>query len=236
MQHNHHLYVHPKNQELLWATINKTPLFSSVRDRENWFKHIIQLFYNKYPIVNDRETLQRINKETISYMIEAIKQTLPLHSPISTPESIPNISNYQTTKLTEKKQIAYNGAFEERQKQYEQMFAKPAAPEVDFTEKTEDSPISNMEELIEKHKREREEELNKYAPIQQFIPPQSNTETLLTVVNPLVDNKVADNKDTDNKDEIIRFLKNEIHDLSSKYEQLSKEINELRKMFPNKES
>jgi archaellum component FlaC len=71
-------------------------------------------------------------------------------------------------------------------------------------------------------------------------------ETLLPVVNPVTDNKVADNKVTDNKipekkaeenkDEIIHFLKNEIDDLSSKYEQLSKELNELRKMFPNKES
>lgn len=230
MQNN--VYIHNKNQELLWATINKTPLFTSINDRENWFKQIIQMFYNKYPIVKDRETLQRINKETISYMIEAITPLRILNAPISTPDSIPNISNYQTTKPTEKKQQIYNGAFEERQTQYEQMFAKPAAPEVNFTEKLDDTPISNMEELIEKHKRERDEELNKYAPIQQFIPPKSNTEALLPV---LTSTNQLIKPDDEKKDEIIRFLQNEIQDLSSKYEQLSKEINELKIMFSNKE-
>lgn len=243
MQNN--VYIHNKNQELLWATINKTPLFASINDRENWFKQIIQMFYNKYPIVKDRETLQRINKETISYMIEAIKSSLPLHSPISTPDSIPNISNYQTTKPTEKKQQIYNGAFEERQTQYEQMFAKPAAPEVNFTEKLDDTPISNMEELIEKHRRERDEELHKYAPIQQFIPPKSNTESLLPVLTNNItikkeemtrpENTLENKEEIIKKDEIIRFLQNEIQDLSSKYEQLSKEINELKEMFSNKE-
>ena len=64
-----------------------------------------------------------------------------------------------------KKQEQYNTAFEERQKQFNELFVKPSIPEVDFSEKLDDEPINNVEELIEKHRKEREEE------IKQLIPP-----------------------------------------------------------------
>jgi len=260
MTSKQNLYINNQNQQLLWATINKTPMFSVFgagipNYRETWFKNIVQMFYNKYPVINDIASLQRINKETISFMIESIKSNLPIHAPIGTPDSIPNINSYKNSDYISKdaerikKQEVYNSAFEQRQQQYEQLFAKPPAPEVNFSEKLDDAPISNMEELIEKHKREREDELNKYAPIQQFLPQGQSVipvteETIKSLPKKQVHFSESNNnyekeekfqienniskKQLDN--DIITFLKNKIEELSSKYEQLESEIKEIKNL------
>jgi hypothetical protein len=46
--------------------------------------------------------------------------------------------------------------FNERQKDYEAMSAKPLPPEVNFSEILKDEPISNMEELIQAQQKQRE--------------------------------------------------------------------------------
>jgi len=223
--------------------------------RETWFRNIVQIFYNKYPVVNDLVSLQRINKETISFMIESIKSNLPIHAPIGTPDSIPNINSYKNSDYIGKdaerikKQEVYNSAFEQRQQQYEQLFAKPPAPEVNFSEKLDDAPISNMDELIEKHKREREEELNKYAPIQQFLPQGQSVTPIIEETVKIPPKKQVHFSETNNNyekqeklqiennlsktqsdSEIIIFLKNKIEELSSKYEQLESEIKEIKNL------
>jgi len=53
----------------------------------------------------------------------------------------------------------------DRQKEYESMLAKPLPPEMNFSEKFTDEAISNMDELIAQHKKQREDELKQYAPI-----------------------------------------------------------------------
>jgi hypothetical protein len=55
-------------------------------------------------------------------------------------------------------------AFGERQKEYNNMLTKPLPPEPNFSEKFTDEAISNMDELIAQHKKQREEELKQYAP------------------------------------------------------------------------
>ena len=260
MTSKQNLYINNQNQQLLWATINKTPMFSVFgagvpNYRETWFRNIVQIFYNKYPVVNDLVSLQRINKETISFMIESIKSNLPIHAPIGTPDSIPNINSYKNSDYIGKdaerikKQEVYNSAFEQRQQQYEQLFAKPPAPEVNFSEKLDDAPISNMDELIEKHKREREEELNKYAPIQQFLPQGQSVTPIIEETVKIPPKKQVHFSETNNNyekqeklqiennlsktqsdSEIIIFLKNKIEELSSKYEQLESEIKELKNL------
>jgi hypothetical protein len=260
MTSKQNLYINNQNQQLLWATINKTPMFSVFgagvpNYRETWFRNIVQIFYNKYPVVNDLVSLQRINKETISFMIESIKSNLPIHAPIGTPDSIPNINSYKNSDYIGKdaerikKQEVYNSAFEQRQQQYEQLFAKPPAPEVNFSEKLDDAPITNMDELIEKHKREREEELNKYAPIQQILPQGQSVTPIIEETVKILPKKQVHFSETNNNyekqeklqiennlsktqsdSEIIIFLKNKIEELSSKYEQLESEIKELKNL------
>jgi hypothetical protein len=259
MTSKQNLYINNQNQQLLWATINKTPMFSVFgagvpNYRETWFRNIVQLFYNKYPVINDMVSLQRINKETISFMIESIKSNLPIHAPVGTPDSIPNISNYKNSDYVSKdveriqKQEIYNSAFEQRQQQYEQLFAKPPAPEVNFSEKLDDTPISNIEELIEKHKREREEELNKYAPIQQFLPQGQSVTPVIEETIKAPQKKQVQFSETNNHEkqekiqlensllnhqpdsDIVIFLKNKIEELFLKYEHLESEMKEFKNL------
>lgn len=178
--YKNNLYVHPVNQQLLWDTIQKTQLFVQLGNgqqavKEQWFKNIIQSFYEQNMQVNDQQMLQRLNKETITYMIQQLKiiYSLQPSSPAIPPNSlhaIPETTNY-LGKEQEKmfKQEQFNQAFGERQRQYEDMFAKKPIPEVDFSEKLNDEPISNMEELIERHKKNRDAELNKFSPANTIL-------------------------------------------------------------------
>ena len=65
---------------------------------------------------------------------------------------------------------------------------KPPVPEVNFSEKLDDEPITNMDELIEKQRKEREEELKIHFPIHEeseieieILPQPSNNITFETI-------------------------------------------------------
>lgn len=194
MSYSKNLYIHPENQELLWKNINTIPMFQAMGQglpnyKEQWFKTIIENFYEKNPVVDNKQHLQQINKDTLGYMIEVLKSNMSSNqnTRMNIPQKnmgsagvVPNINGFQESNYLGKdaekahKQNMYNQAFGERQKQYEQMFAKPPAPDVNFSEKLDDRPISNMDELIERHKKERDAELNKYSPLNNFLPQSSN--------------------------------------------------------------
>ena len=158
------LYTNKINQEILWNIITKSSLISIIQNKELWFREIIQLFHVSKGDISDIQTLKLINRETLQYMINDLQ-----NKKISLTPKVQNkiIETEYMGKNVEKakKQEHYNNAFEERQKQFNELFAKPNIPEVDFSEKLDDEPLTNMEELIEKHRKEREED------IQQLIPP-----------------------------------------------------------------
>lgn len=162
------LYVVPENQELLWNVINKNifvqQYFSKFppEKQHQWFQSIIRIFYEKYKTstisVND---LHVINRETMSYMIENIRQLSIQPAPITTVQTPPHIP--------ENKQDAYNNEFHQRQQEYKQMVERKTPEGIDFREKTADTAISNMDELIKQHTQQRAAELNQYSP----PPPQA---------------------------------------------------------------
>lgn len=162
------LYVVPENQELLWNVINKNifvqQYFSKFppEKQHQWFQSVIRIFYEKYKTstisVNDLHT---INRETMSYMIENIRQLSMQPAPITTVQTPPHIP--------ENKQDAYNNEFQHRQQEYKQMVERKTPEGIDFREKTADSAISNMDELIRLHTQQRANELNQYSP----PPPQA---------------------------------------------------------------
>jgi len=177
------LFIHPENQELLWNILNKK---ENIHNREHWFRNCIQHFYDKIQnenlVINDKDSLENINKNVLSYMIQN------LHPPSSNlPMITPTINNYHgvySDKENEKriKQEKFNDAFGERQKQYENLFAKPVVPEINFTEKLDDGPINNMEELVQLHLKDRENEIQKYLAINKIIPetPLSHENIIIT--------------------------------------------------------
>jgi hypothetical protein len=176
------LFIHNENQKMLWNIINKTILFHKIQDfnKEHWFRICIQHFYDKIQSENiqiqNKNELEEFNKNVITYMIKQLhhiyiqqgemtkeNKYLPLITPSIQQTTFTSVQNY-IGKEAERanKQEQFNSAFEQRQKQYQSLFSKPTLPEIDFSEKKDDGPISNMDELVQQHLKEREHEIQKY--------------------------------------------------------------------------
>lgn len=159
-------YIHPDNQKLLWTTIHSVPIIANLPNefKTKWFKEIVKMFYEKNPHIRDKAMLQHVNKQTVQYMIQNAKTLLATQTPNPNPPSVGGItSEFTRYEMDSKKNTEwYNKAFAERQKEYETMHAKPLAPEVNFAIRMDDAPLSNMEELIEKYKQERENDMKPF--------------------------------------------------------------------------
>ena len=167
-------YIDPKNQTLLWQTIQKHPFTIQVfppgseQHKTNWFKNIISEIYTSLNTTNITPTrLLEINKETLRRMIEEMRQFIqppqiqPKQSPIQSanpPYSLDSDRSYSRESILQDKTAIFQKDLENRQKEYEQLFQKPSPPPLDF-EKTNDQVIHNMDELIAKQLRERENDL-----------------------------------------------------------------------------
>ena len=162
------LYINKSNQELLWNTVQKLKAIEKIDNKEKWFRSVIEVFHNKYGNIHDFELLRKINLETIQYMLESqnlYNHELPyLNNDLHIKHPI--ILSKEEEKM--KTQELYNLAFQEKQKQFELFHSKPPLPELDFTEKLDDEPISNMEELIEKQRKERAEDYS--LPVLEYNP------------------------------------------------------------------
>uniref|UniRef100_A0A6C0JJB4 Uncharacterized protein n=1 Tax=viral metagenome TaxID=1070528 RepID=A0A6C0JJB4_9ZZZZ len=168
------LFVNPQNQKLLWDVINKGDLIgrvflnSSSQQKEEWFRTVIQLFYDKHMTKSGNRNitiheLQDINRQTLTYMNQKLREYLMPNQNVGT-----NVSSTMPSK-----QESYNEKFQHRQKEYEQMNEKKAPEVLNFNEKVEDQPISNMEDLIQSHIKMREAELKQYSPSLTLVPPHS---------------------------------------------------------------
>lgn len=167
------LYVSAQNQKLLWDVLHKNPLISQVfpnpsqqRQKEEWFKSVIQLFYeqNKYRNIKVRE-LNDVNRETLIYMTTKLREYLAPRVQTNTPIIATPNTNISTPPIVpDNRQDFFNQQFSARQKEYEQMNEKKVPESIEFADKLDDEPISNMEDLIKQHMRMRENELKQYAP------------------------------------------------------------------------
>jgi hypothetical protein len=203
------LFIHNENQELLWNIINKCILFHKIQGlhREHWFRNCIQTFYDKIQSeniqINNKTTLEEFNKNVITYMVNQLHQLdglphnkpspLPLITPSIQQSSFNSMQSYMGKEAERaNKQEQFNSAFEERQKQYQSLFSNPSLPEIDFSEKKDDGPISNMEELVQQHLKERENEIQKYLTTNKILPehiiPPENIVITEFVSSPLQEN------------------------------------------------
>ena len=213
------LFVHNKNQELLWSVVNKTPIFQKVfanstrNEPELWFRAHIQKFYQKIQYMNiGSQDLPEYNRELISIMMNNLNEfakeqyvpTKPVmnNPPMSSPMN--QYNNMQELPYTvENKQDVYNRQFDERKREYDMMTTKPDLPKVDFGGNVKDSAISNMDELIKQHMQQRDAELQKYAPppMENMVQPGSQIKiekneniSLVPDVIMTSESEVADNK------------------------------------------
>ena len=205
-------YIHPDNQTLLWNTIQKAPNFEKLGiNKTQWFKSTIQDFYeHDGKSVRNQTDLQIINKSTIAYMVHTLKQmttTLP-----STSGSAERITQY-------------NDEFNNRQKEYEIMNAKPQPPKMDqVNEKIADEAITNMDELIRQQLAQREEELKMFGQSPQQIQSTSVRSEHMVIEPITVEKKsVTWNHDIDRKE--FDELREMIIQLKETVELLKKQIN-----------
>lgn len=197
-------YISSENQTLLWNTISSTPIFINIfggnissdtnfkrdllsrnsltmKEGQDWFRTVIQKIYQANKNIKQSQ-LQQLNKVTISYMINDLKQILQQTSP-QVVNQLPTASNGSDpmsklqTQVIIPEQKTNISAFEQRQKEYESMFKRPPPPEVNFLEKTQTEDNSNVDDRLKRHMEEREAELSKYAPP---IFPNGATKTPIT--------------------------------------------------------
>ncbi len=184
------LYIQQENQTLIWNAIIKTPLFqqwsNTIQDPSisyTWARQIIQQFYlqNQAKQLTVQE-LQQLNRETIAYMLQSLRQKsqemsmqhgsifgqsisqtfspIQPHSASAFPKT--KFEQVAVTRdfMMEQKQDEINREFENRQKEYSGMLKRGPVQEIDFRLATEaDKPIENMEDLIREQMSRREYEI-----------------------------------------------------------------------------
>jgi hypothetical protein len=205
------LFISHENQTLIWNVISKNKLVNDYffyhppNKKTEWFKSIVQIFYdkNRGRLLNQTELLL-LNKTVISYMVQNIKDNISE----SLPKKQVNIDAdfLKSHSITENKVEKIGNRFSKKQLEYNSLFDKKVPETIDFAEK-QDAPLSNMDELIKQHLKEREEELRKYAPLPLVTLPAN-----ATVQTEAIQNKLKIDKSSDNINIQIEEINEEIKD------------------------
>ena len=245
------LFIHRENQELLWNIINKSQPFierfknSHPNNSTEWFRSIIQTYYYENNLHNIQNitplTLNTINRNVLSYMVSYLKNSNVNNSNsdnnannannVNNFDIKPNTTHFMETsysRMQSTKEDNYSNQFAARQKEYETMFAKPTPPvDSKLNENIKDEVITNMEELIEQHRKQREDELRiVHPPIysNQNESTKQNIQLLTSIQTNISSNKVIINESTD-LDNVIEVKQNRnVSWTDDQYNNLEKEI------------
>jgi len=218
--------VNPENQKLLWNIINKHPniteyfLNKAPENKSYWFQSCIGYIYEN--IKHEKlsiEKLQHYNKETLIYMLSTIKKP-------PTNDSRNEIQFTSTKPLQQNvsKSDLLNKNFAIRQKEYEDMNEKKIPDTIDFRDKIDDEPISNMDEVLKAHLQMRENELKQYAP----LPVISENKNIIDNIDNSIIQESKTKKTVSWEDSEIEILKNQLTDVLRKMEKMQEEINVLK--------
>jgi hypothetical protein len=249
------IYVTPENQKLLWSVLHKNPLIAQVfsanqiHQKELWFKTIIENFFNQYRFKTlSKRDLQQLNQDTLNYMIQQLREHLSKSQPAKQNISVPSSQNLMidTPPIPQNnRQDLFNNQFQQRQKDYEQMSEKKAPDTIDFRDKVDDEPISNMDELIRTHMQMRENELKQYSPPPpnalpvptsvnvpvplQEVPnqPNHNITTEIKEIESVKPKKSDTNTKEQHEPDEMRILREQMSQLIKKMVEMQKQINSL---------
>lgn len=231
------LFILPENQKIIWDTINKAPQFSDFgkytnESKEDWFREIIQQIYNKHKdkSMNVQE-LRQLNKETISTMIHSLKSKTTTYTNINSIDTDTFNTSYINENKTatrnymlEQKQEVLNKEFVNRQQEFESLMSRKQVKEIDFREQTDtDQPIENMDELLKKHIRDREYEIESTQSKPPFVNEGSVSKSVKWASD--IDNTKSSYIDTNIFQDFVKRTNNEI-------QQLRNEINDIKMRRP----
>lgn len=219
------LYVNPENQKLLWNIINKHPKtieYFYNRPSENktfWFQTCVGYIYENIKYENlTIEKLQHYNKETLKYMLSTITKEAPINNNLRNKIQYNRENTEQSVAQNVSKSDLLNKNFAIRQKEYEDMIEKKVPDTIDFRDKIDDEPISNMDEVLRTHLQMRENELKQYAPL-PVISENKN-------ISDVEDSKLK--KTVSWEDSEIEILKKQLTDVLRKMEKMQEEIDVLK--------
>jgi len=236
------LFIHSENQQLLWNIINRTEHFKrffhpgSPFDPNVWFRNIIQSFYNenKSKVMNSAE-LNQLNRIVITHMVENLKQKLEYREPSVIQQNSLG-SQFTRNSFIESKEEKYNREFKEREQQYHSLLEKPKPPTVNFGDTIKDEVISNMDEVMKAHMKQRDEELQRLVPNKGLvIDGQNNIDIRNTILT--IDSNDEKTKKTvtwaenieigsPSNSEIIE-LKSQVLELRTKFEKFEQDIQKI---------
>ena len=207
-------YITASNQEMLWRTILKNPLFGKTFSPEQqplWFRGIIGKFYNETTNKNlNHNELLELNKNTIRYMVNTLKEYT----------SQPVIDEPINDRI-QPQSASYQSDYDNLQTNYNNMHQRNVPQEPDFKEPIDDEKITNMDELLQQQLKDRELETPK-PPLSDTTKPvqlQSETSNVKMEIN-------ESSTQTTNND--ISELKNMFKILLSRTDELEREMDNMR--------
>ena len=195
-------YISHENQELLWRLLNQSPVFCHHSEpvKIQLFKETVEKNYNSQIIKDmDYTKLQELNKKTLVEIISRITPREKKEVPTSTNLSyndhtgivIPDVQDlalqeeFQQQQILKSQQYRQHTVvetseecaireFEQRQREYEMMIAKPDIPDAQsmFQEAAgEEEVIRNMDELLQQYQSQRDTDVIIIAPtVEKEIP------------------------------------------------------------------
>ncbi len=149
------------NQERLWRIINQnekiTRCFSTIQEKQQWFRHIIGYFDDTFTNVQFIDDLKSVNTQILQYMAQDIKTRLiqveqsssitripPMLSE-TPPPNPPDVSSQPSTQVSSQLPTQ-EFSYEEREREYRKLLEKPQPQNVpNFQEEFSTSSISNSD-------------------------------------------------------------------------------------------
>ena len=161
------LFISNKNQELLWKVINKNEKVHEmdIEFKTEWFKQNIEIFFDMYKDKKiKKKDVQKINKEFMNKIATDIKYIISWEE--KKKDEIKKIKEQEESNINFLESVddrmipkseTLNNEYENRQLEYNDLLNNKPPDQIDFSEKFEEEKITDIEELMEKERMQRQE-------------------------------------------------------------------------------
>lgn len=142
------LFIQKGNIKMIWDVISMCPMFQELfttdDTKKEWFNRIIGQVQHQLGRNVSMKELGNVNRETIKLMMANLKKNYFMISTDIDSRHKPLIIGSES-----------DTPFLRRKEEYEKMKSVYIPPQIDFRSMEVDKPMTNMNELIEKHQNQR---------------------------------------------------------------------------------
>ena len=245
------LFIQAENQNILWEMVNKLPLCntvfpisgngSQIKEKEQWFREIIQECYYNIPQNITRNDLYKINRDVLSRMMNNLVSL----SSKNTANIIEGGNNRLDNRLDKRGEINSTKQQTDFVSQYNSMFEIQKPKPIDFSEKLDDDVITNMSELIEKQRKMRELEIQEFSTVIKPVDSLENNKININILEdvPIQSQLIISDKIISAEKKHVRFdllendykeiFKKDLNELSRKIENLDDKITSIFNILQN---